>query len=856
MDSAAPGKPVRPLIAFVRFLSGLAQVGSVTASRPLVMQAIDDLPEAVPGGWLGAVGTGDSGGNASTGGARETSAMGRKPELTIPNAPVSARPAVDHRDTLSPASGAVLFPLLDATAGNAALAGAQELLAGPTAAAIELERELSAVLPPHDGTARDCVIRLDALRRHFCGDALVTRDDFAGGSSRPELELATAVGGVWCPVRGAILDVVRQVRELGPGAMAFVLIKSPSREPHGIVLRNHGGTPLWLETQAPPGSRVRTVPPPLLVDARVLVVAPTGRAVAPTAGPSGAVDGLLHPNDGLSYGFFTRVFGDSGRASTAVPVPIGPIISSTGRTVRAKGPDGRPINLALHDIVYQVMPGTGHGVAFTRDKTFRLTGRYHNAIKTLPGETVHDARRRTSRPRSQFRLDGDFHVHAEGTRDGFAVPLRNGTWATLEPRQFATALSRIEQLRTLIRAKSGLKVVLLSSGDHNAKDTARGLFREGINVSMLSNNGTVSQLADGRFGVAHNRGWSTYKSSPRPWDWWKPQHHRFGVYSDGNINNVTFFEKHLPTARYIPDADPDAEVALQGRNKHGDVIGFFPHEVVRIGLTSTSTGYERTNGLDLTGDHEELLAEMVGHLDQMTHVVRTFPGESACDIRRVEWDKLRDRDPNRRLVEVPWPPVVLTTTDQRSGRPRKVRVGPNAIIAHGHSRAVRIAIERDGKERHLSVSGDTLIGLLVQLPEFQQMYAVNPHSPFLLLICGTAQYGAPVLKGAVKAARYLTLPNTFIGSGSDIVVRKQKSGPMLSVMDDAGFTISSRVHSHEVTKTHARYREPGPVGGTSSETPQPRASRTERSALEEFLDPVNPPAHRTACTTGSSRPQA
>ncbi|MGW3470055.1 hypothetical protein ACWDKQ_16685 [Saccharopolyspora sp. NPDC000995] len=781
----------------------------MTASKPLVMHAIDDLHDAMPNSWLGAFGA--RGGNASNSEAPETSAMGRAPELTIPSAPAGAEPAADHRDALSPAWGAELAPLLDTTVGNAARAGAPEPPASPAAASTALEQELLAVLPPHDGTARDCVKRLDALRRHFSGGARVTRDDIAVGSPWRELELAMAVGGVWRPVRGSISGVVRQVRELGPGAMAFVLTKSPGSEPHGIALRNHGGTPLWLETQAPPGSRVRTVPPPL-VDARVLVVAPTGRAVAPAAGPSGSADGLLHPNTGSRYGYFARASGDGGRASSAAPVPISSIFSSPGQTVRAKGPDGRPITVALRDIVCQVMPGTGHGVAFTRDSSFQLTGRYRIAIKTLPGETVHDARGRTSRPKAQLRLGGDFHVHAEGTRGGFAAPLRNGTWATLEPREFATVLSRIEGLRTLVQAKPGLNLMLLSSGDHDAKDTARGLFKEGINVSMLSNNGTVSQLPDGRFGVADNRGWNTYKSSPRLWDWWKPQHQRLGVYSDGNINNITFFETHLPTARYIPNADPDAEVPLQGKNKHGAVIDFFPHEVARIGLTSTSTGRERTNGLDLTGDHEELIPDMVGNLDQMTHVVRTFPGEGARDIRRTEWDKLRDHDPNHRLVAVPWPSVELTATDPRSGRPRNVRVGPNAIVAHGHSRAVRITIERDGNERRLSVSGDTLVGLLVQLPEFQQMYAVNPHSPFLLLICGTAQDGASVLKEAVKAARYLTLPNTFIGAGSDIVMYKQKSGLLLSVMDDAGFMISSRVNSHEVMKIHARYCEPESAG--------------------------------------------
>ncbi|OON80631.1 hypothetical protein [Streptomyces tsukubensis] len=785
------------------------------------MSAVDDLPNAVPDNWLGAIrpgGGGARGGNTPTRRTPGTSATrGQGAEPAIPSASTNAEPTAGRRAALSPASSSEPAALPDATAGDAARAGTTEPPAGSATAFIPLERELRAVLPPHDGTARDCVIRLDALRRYFHGSALATRDDIVVGSPRPELELAMAVGGVWRPVRGPISDVVRQVRRLGPGAMAFVLTKPPGGEPHGIALRNHGGIPLWLETQAPPGSRVRTVPPPL-VDARVLLVAPTGRAVAPDAGRFGSVDGLLHPHTGSGYGWhFTRAPGNGGRAGSSVSAPsapLGSIFSSPGQALRAKGQDGQPITVVLRDIVCRAMPGTGHGVAFTRDDSFQLTGRHHIAIKTLPGETAHDAGGRTRRPAPRLRLDGDFHVHAEGERGGFVVPLRDGTRAVLEPREFATVLSRIERLRTLAHTKPDLNVVLLSSGDHDAKGAARELFRAGINVTVLSNDGTVSQLPDGSFGVAGNRGWSTYQPGPRLWDWWKPRHRRLGVHSDGNINNITFFETHLPTATYIPDADPGAEVPLQGRDKRGDVTDFFPHEVVRAGLTSTSTGRERTNGLDLTADHEELLPDMAGDLDRMTHVIRTFPGEKPGALRRVEWDGLRAHDPHRRLVEVPWQPVELAVTDPRTGQRGTVRVGPNVIVAHGHSRAVRITIERGGNESHLSISGDTLMGLLVQLPEFQRMYADNPHSPFLLLICGTAEDGAPVLEGAVQAARYLSLPNTFIGAGSDIVLYKQTSGPLLSVMDNAGFTISSRVHGHEVKKTHARYPAAPSAGDT------------------------------------------
>lgn len=761
----------------------------------MVMHAVDDLPDAVAGCWLGAIGASDD----------------------------AVRPR--------------------------ALAARQDVVA----AAEALEEELRVVLPPHDGIARDCVVRLDAVRRHFWGSTRVTRDDDAVLVRRPELGLAMAVGGVWRPARGSIFGVVRQIRGLGSGAMAFVLTKAPGGEPHGVALRNHGGVVLWVETQAPVGSRVRTVPPLLLVDARVLVVDPTGQAVAPSAAPSGSVDGLLHPSTGSLYGWhFPGRSRRQGISESAEPVgPAGSVFSSPARTVRATDPSGQPITVMLRDIVCQVMPGTGPGVAFMREHSFQLAGRHHIAIKTLPGETAREAQERTHRPRPRLRLDGDFHVHAEGGRDGFVVPLRDGTQATLQPREFAAVLSRIERLRALRQAKPLTTVVLLSGGDHDAKTIGRGLSREGMTVSVLTNNGPVSQRADGGLGVDDNRGWSIHTPGPAPWDWHWPRHRRLGVYSEGNINNITFFETHLPEARYIPDADPGAEVPLQGKDRYGQVVDFFPHEVARVGLPSTSTGHTRIGGLDLTGDHDELVRHMVAHLDRMTEVVRTFPGEtSSRHIRRSEWDKLREYDPNRRLVDVPWQPV---TTTPAPGTPSDDHVSPNVIIAHGHSRAVRITIERGGNEKRLSISGDTLIGLLVQLPQFQQMYAANPHSPILLLICGTAQDTAPVLTMAVKAARYLTLPNTLIGARNDIVVYNHRNGPLLSVTDNAGFTISSQVHGHEVTTIHGRYREPGsaPAEDASSPTPRPGPSRNERFA-QELLALVNASRQGTTRATPSS----
>ncbi|HET6501956.1 MAG TPA: toxin glutamine deamidase domain-containing protein, partial [Amycolatopsis sp.] len=212
-----------------------------------------------------------------------------------------------------------------------------------------LEEKLAAILPPYDGTAADCVVRLDAVRRGLFGGSVVARDDFAVGSRRPEDELTAAVGGDWRPVDGSLADVVRQVEELGHGAMAFVLTRPPGRTGHGFAVRNEGGIPLWLETQARPGSRVREVGQDLLVDARVIVVDATGRAVPLAAGSRAAntTDALLPPSAQRRYGArgAERTHDDvSGRGRTGDPEPADPSRASGGfqtRRVSSRRTGGR-----------------------------------------------------------------------------------------------------------------------------------------------------------------------------------------------------------------------------------------------------------------------------------------------------------------------------------------------------------------------------------------------------------------------------------------------------------------------------------------------------------------------------------
>ncbi|MGH3377955.1 MAG: toxin glutamine deamidase domain-containing protein, partial [Actinoallomurus sp.] len=145
-----------------------------------------------------------------------------------------------------------------------------------------LEDRLDGVLPPYDGTAVDCVLRLEAVRRELYGGTAVSRDDGTLGAGRPEDELAAATGGNWRPLDGPLEDLLPLLDELGPGATAFVLSSTQDGPGHAFALRNEDGHLFWLETQAGLGSRVYSAeeedPPVPAGDVRVIVVDASGRA--------------------------------------------------------------------------------------------------------------------------------------------------------------------------------------------------------------------------------------------------------------------------------------------------------------------------------------------------------------------------------------------------------------------------------------------------------------------------------------------------------------------------------------------------------------------------------------------------
>ncbi|MFB9831101.1 scabin-related ADP-ribosyltransferase [Actinoallomurus acaciae] len=154
--------------------------------------------------------------------------------------------------------------------------------------AVALERRLGEVLPPYDGTALDCVLRLEAVRRELYGGPAVPRDDFTVGDRRPERALAAALGGDWRPLHGPPESIAPLVKRLGPGAMAFLLVSMQNGPGHAFALRNEGGHLLWVETQAGLGSRVYPVEDGAPVpggDVYFILVDATGRAVVPDSLP-------------------------------------------------------------------------------------------------------------------------------------------------------------------------------------------------------------------------------------------------------------------------------------------------------------------------------------------------------------------------------------------------------------------------------------------------------------------------------------------------------------------------------------------------------------------------------------------
>ncbi|MFE7873025.1 toxin glutamine deamidase domain-containing protein [Micromonospora humida] len=200
-----------------------------------------------------------------------------------------------------------------------------------------LEQRLTGVLPPYDGTAADCVIRLAAVVGEFSAMPRVIRDDTAVDPARPERGLARQLGTEWQPVSDWA-QVLGPVRAAGPNAVAAVLVEPPNAPRHAFALLNDGGELFWVETQATEGRRVRPVgePPELPVGARVIVRDGQGTPVPVTPAGTATVGALVDPASTSRYGMSRpdRTLPAPGTTGGSVdPVPA-PTVEPAVRTVQ------------------------------------------------------------------------------------------------------------------------------------------------------------------------------------------------------------------------------------------------------------------------------------------------------------------------------------------------------------------------------------------------------------------------------------------------------------------------------------------------------------------------------------------
>ncbi|WP_433349858.1 hypothetical protein [Micromonospora sp. CA-111912] len=215
----------------------------------------------------------------------------------------------------------------------------------------DLEDRLAVVLPQGRAVGdalEDCLDRLEAVRRGWFG-APVAVDDAGLGTGRVQDRLAAALGGDWRPVGDSLGPVVGRLRELGDGAVAFVLVAPPAGPRHGIVVAAWRGGVFVVETQNVVGERVwdvvdgagNVVAPawlPGLLGARVIVAGPDGVAVPFADGGLGSavtgattVNALVDPAPGLRYlgsadeGEFSNIlFGMPGAARLGAQIAMGP----------------------------------------------------------------------------------------------------------------------------------------------------------------------------------------------------------------------------------------------------------------------------------------------------------------------------------------------------------------------------------------------------------------------------------------------------------------------------------------------------------------------------------------------------
>ncbi|MBQ6641723.1 MAG: hypothetical protein IJH84_11910 [Saccharopolyspora sp.] len=504
-------------------------------------------------------------------------------------------------------------------------------------------------------------------------------------------------------------------------------------------------------------------------------------------------------------------------------------------TIRAKVGRFRWTNLRLGDIAYHVMPGdgSGYGVSFAQDDPYYLTGRYYDTLNTLPGESPHEAAVHRTRPSAQ-RTQSDVRVfsYAATDRGRYEIFRRDGSSVRVDAAGYGEILANFRPMRTLSQAMFDSPGVKLLSATPDVRSTARVLHRSGVPLVVEAPvGGSATQLADGPFSTPGNLGWQEH--TPHG------QVHTHSVYSDGNVDNIRFFERFLPGAPEILDANRP----LTGHLDDGTPFEFYPHELRDTELNSNGTGWTRTVGNSYKSSEESSAERYRGGLaDELHHVVRTRKGErSKLDDEVSDLDR---HDPYHRLVPAPFAPTTVTLSNPRTGAPQQVTAGPNILSAHGTEETVIIHVERGGQRYKLSVDGRTFTRLSLQRRNFHRMVAANPAGKLLYSMCSVAkntstgfadeQPGGVFFRSSVREFHDFTFTNTAYAPRDMLWI------PRLYAEDNAGWASSYVKDGRQFIEVHesTRYtgQEPGnPDGGAAVAEPvAPAVDADLRSWLGSF----------------------
>ncbi|MCA1280951.1 hypothetical protein [Saccharopolyspora sp. 7B] len=477
------------------------------------------------------------------------------------------------------------------------------------------------------------------------------------------------------------------------------------------------------------------------------------------------------------YGSGTYYPESSGYDHDATPgttVPIASDFSSPRSKIFGRDDRGRKLGIPLSQIDYEIMPSTGdysEGISFRRTG-YALTESSDKFVQTLPGESVVSAAARTKRP-GDAQLDGNaFFVDVARDGDGYRIRLRDGRAVTVSPETLGAIVARVNSFRTLQREQNSagdpvpMSVVLLSSPRAKVSGVLDQLREEGFHGEVLRPRGDVTQLADGRFGVAGNEGWSRYGAGSGS--------SKF-VYSKGNVRNIEFFERYLPNAEFIPDHDK----AIKVTDKNWKEYWITPSEARPKAFTTRAGGVWRVNGLSFVGKKHDVRtdAAIADALDGFTRVVRTRPGEGITDklVRRLP--KLSpEHDPTARLAALPWKLERQNVLDVTTGKAKSIRTGPALLSSHGNAEEMTMHIKRGDQQLEMWLPGSSFIYMLVQQKEFQDLYAANPGVEFAVTVCEAGAEGAKVLPKMMEMARRFTMPNRFFTGADTISMIKLEDG--------------------------------------------------------------------------------